>query len=145
MGDGNEVLLGVGILSWFARERRSDRYGYVFLMEKGDSNSTSAETEYVNIAQRRKGSFGTLKVRVLKTRQSTHVGDWFRGVYPRIPKVGAVLTLGTGRLRYEYEKQFGVMTVGIEPLEHSNTWMDVRALYDVHEQTVELLFEPAPS
>jgi hypothetical protein len=85
----------------------------------------------------------TLRALVTETRQSTHIGDLFHGVFPTTPAVGEVITLGTGLLAAG-RNACGHMTVGLEPFddERPTMWLDIHALYRCHEQTVDLMYQP---
>lgn len=139
--------LGTGVLTWDAIERRSDRYGAVWLMPDG-YNSSMSESEPPSLVRAEsvdafKGRRGHLFAVVVATRKSTHIGDLFHGVFPRIPEVGQVIELGQGDL-FRSNNYVGGTAVGVRPADGRDTmWMDIRALYDAHEQTVELFFSPA--
>jgi len=176
------IKLGEGPLSWSAAERRKGRYGSIMFTE-GDSLDGILGPYDLDEARVESlvGQGGSLVVRVVEARESTHVGDVFMEIYPRVPKVGQVVVLGAGKLFMDDEsamwegcslsigvepppqKQEGEgsfpFTFGIAPVEgepdeeggtfaqfreHSETppWLDVRGLYDAHEQTVELYFIP---
>jgi hypothetical protein len=142
-----KVLLGEGVLTWGRGERISDRYGTVYLIEEGCDSTTTEKPcpsligpAVVPLA----GRHGELIAVVLSTRKSTHIGDLFRGVSPRIPEVGQAIVLGSGILFWEAAPAPSVgMQVGLRPEVHRDSdWLDIRALYDAHEQTVQLYFQP---
>ena len=123
--------LGTGVLNWAGAERRSDRYGCIFLLSSPDSE------ERVKIIQVKGGTRGRLIAIVKETRQSRHIGDLAHGVFPKTPKVGQRITLGKGTLFFG-----GYYTVGLQPNDDRHTpWLDIEALYEAHEQTVTLYFE----
>lgn len=127
-----EVVLEQGTLGWAARERISDRYGQVKLYVDGAEVMMRLDVLVLE------GVHGTLVADVIETHDSTHVGDWFHGVYPVTPKVGERITLGRGRLRFETET-----SVGVEPEDgREDLWMDIHALYRAHSQLVKLVFIP---
>ncbi len=130
--------MGTGVLTWNGRERRSDRYGFVYLLNHGGNSLNDISTVVpLSVPVNLVGTECRLLARVIETRQSTHVGDLFRGVYPRVPQRGEVIVLGHGVL------VTGENEVGLSPLDGREIdWLDIRALYDVHEQTVELFAEP---
>lgn len=134
------VELGTGRLSWPRAERVGDRYGVVMLMVDGDS--LSEPTGYIRPANPPIGQRGRLVAEVLETRESTHIGDLFRGLFPETPEVGERIVLGNGTFFTE-DTDWGALTMGLEPHEprHSD-WLDPVALYRAHEQTVRLTFEP---
>jgi hypothetical protein len=97
---------------------------------------------YASYGETPEGAHGTLTAEILETRQSDHVGDMFRGIGPTTPDKGEVLTLGTGALwRGE---SYGAPTLGLKPDDgRDSDWLDPRALYRCHSQTVRLRFEPS--
>lgn len=121
-------------MEWNGSERRSDRYGAVSLWnDKGGKNFTR-ELE---------GKYGKLIAKVLKTRKSDHLGDFARGIFPTTPTKGEMITLGEGTLFFE--AQGDVDTVGLKPKDgRKSDWLDPKALYRVHQQTVKLYFEEIP-
>lgn len=130
------LVVGTGVLTWDRSERISDRYGFVYLMSEG-SNSLSDAGQYVALAIPRSRR-GALVAVVIETRQSTHIGDLFRGVSPNTPEVGEEITLATGRI-LQGENADGKPTIGVEPDdERERDWLDIHALYRAHEQTVRL-------
>jgi len=137
------MILGTGILTWMPGERRSDRYGYVYLLRYGNSESDTWENipiKHISVQR------GKLVAKIVETRTSSHIGDLFHCVFPRTPDVGQEIVLGTGTLVFnDFEDEGGDGTeVGLYPDDDRSTmWLDMRALYDCHEQTVELRFEPA--
>ncbi len=140
-----EYVLGTGVLTWEAGERRSDRYGSVFLMPEGQNSlsidpgeGTDAGRTYIGLT--RVDGRGRLIAEVLKTRQSTHIGDLARGLFPITPEVGDRFTLGEGTLWFLEEDWAD--QVGLTPFDdRENDWLDPTVLYRVHEQTVRLIFE----
>ncbi len=132
-----EYVLGTGVLTWARGERVSDRYGSVFLMPEGQDSLNHGDP-FVDLT--RVDGRGRLIAEVLKTRQSTHIGDFFRGLSPTTPEVGDRFILGEGTLWFLAE-DFGD-TVGLTPFDdREHDWLDPTVLYQVHEQTVRLLFE----
>ncbi len=123
------LKLGSGILTWDPCEPVTDRYGSVYLMDEDTSLTCQLETGPA-------GRCGSLVAQVLVARTSRHIGDLYHGVYPSTPRVGERITLGTGRLFFENDR------VGLQPDDNRESlWLDIEALYRVHEQTVELCFE----
>jgi hypothetical protein len=139
------VNFGHGILTWPARERRTDRYGAVYLIQDGaDSMSFGVTPSLVNelAAVSNDGRQGTLVATVVDARESTHIGDVFRGVFPRTPQIGTRIVLGSGKLFSEPAHDGGVI-IGLQPEDgRKKDWLDIRALYDAHEQLVNLEFYP---
>lgn len=132
------TVLGEGRLTWPAGERRSDRYGCVALMLDGDSETEPSG--FVSMDKAPVGRSGRLVATVQETRDSTHIGDLFRGFSPGGAVVGDDIALGTGEL---FREQRGDMpTVGVRPDDgRDSDWLDPLALYKCHEQTVRLRFE----
>ncbi len=129
------IPLGEGVLNWRATERVSDRYGAVHLAPGPFGDPVPfAETSGVL------GQSGTLSAQVLATRESSHIGDLFRGLRPSTPEVGDILTLGTGILFVERGTELGVLPADGRDAD----WLDPEALYRCHNQTVRLLWEPVP-
>lgn len=143
------MKLGIGTLTWDSRERQCDRYGAVYLISDGSNSLTAGKTPSLLdgfACQMMEGKRGQLSATVKIARQSTHIGDLFRRVFPRTPEVGQKIVLGTGTLMIE-RNYAGDIQVALIPDDgrDDGPWMDVRALYDAHEQTVELDFEPFAS
>jgi hypothetical protein len=144
-------VIGEGVLTWDASERISDRYGAVFLMNDGDS--LHEPSGYVPIPDDTPvGMPGWLVAEVVATRQSTHVGDLFRRLRPQTPAVGERIVLGRGRLFCQTVDRDSphpvIEAVGLAPEDvddRDTDWLDPRALYRAHEQTVRLIFEDAPA
>lgn len=126
--------LGIGVLNWDRVERVCDRYGTVTLFASHkafDERKVSLNTSNVEL-----GTRGYLVALVKETRKSRHIGDIYHNIAPETPEVGQRIVLGEGRIFVEDEN------VGLEPLDSREShWLDVRALYKVHDQTVELYFE----
>ena len=131
------IKFGTGILTWATGERRSDRYGYVFLLRSGNSLTPGMDIEPLRMPMGLElGTPIRLNALVVETRQSTHIGDLFHRIYPETPEVGEVIDLGAGF----YSFQNGM--VGVIPMIARDTlWMNVKALYRAHEQTVTLFAE----
>ena len=141
----SRFVIGEGVLTWHPHERISDRYGTVFLMTGGDSQHEPAG--YVPVPDGAPvGLPGRLVAEVQATRQSTHIGDLFRGLRPETPEVGERILLGEGRLFCQMvDREEGIEAVGCAPNDdRDHDWLDPRALYRAHEQTVRLVFEDDP-
>lgn len=136
---GDAILVGRGIFTWSKFERVSDRYGTCWLMSDGDtslSNGFKKAEMWFPI----NGERGQLIARVLDARESSHVGDFFRGLSPRTPKTGDILVLGSGEVFHE-DQDGGICAVGIKPDDgRESDWLNPRALYDIHESLVELIW-----
>jgi len=139
----NIILLGQGRLTWSRYERIGDRYGAVSLMTDGDS--LNGVGKWVPISDEHDGQHGTLAAEVLETRDSTHIGDLFRGLFPETPEVGERIVLGQGTLFTE-RADLGAVQVGLRPDDGRKVdWLNPEKLYRAHEQTVRLLFMPDPA
>ena len=135
------ILLGRGVLSWPREERISDRYGSVALF-------TTAGDDAVSLPFEKASGYGRLVAEILETRDSTHVGDWFRGFYPTRPEVGETIVLGVGRIFFDTVRDGATRmhVVGLKPSDgREKDWLDPKALYRAHHQTVALRFEPIES
>lgn len=136
------VTIGEGRLSWRRGERISDRYGTVLLLAHGDSLSKTVA--YIDPDASMVGTVGSLVAVVLETRESTHIGDLFRGLFPSTPDVGDEIALGTGRLFVDPRDPDGFISIGLDPEDgRDSDWLDPARLYRAHEQTVRLEFRPA--
>jgi hypothetical protein len=132
------IELGTGVLSWPRNERVSDRYGTVMLM-----TDAGARAQYINPASPPVGQRGSLVAEVVETRQSDHIGDAFRGLHPETPEIGDRIELGSGTFFTE-PTDFGAVLMGLSPDDgRTSDWLDPKALYRVHNQTVRLLLVPA--
>jgi len=120
--------LGMGVLDWERGERISDRYGLVELfLRPGEPVKLNRVTQQLH---------GRLIAIVREVRGSSHIGDLFHGVRPSIPEVDERIELGIGSIFFEDE------AVGLTPDDGRPTlWLDIHALYRVHNQTVTLYFE----
>ena len=122
--------LGTGVLDWEKGERISDRYGMVKLFDKPSPPQTPIKL------QRLMERHGRLVAVVREARDSPHIGDLFHRVFPSKPKVGERIVLGGGTLFFENDG------VGLMPDDGRETlWLEIRALYRLHNQTVTLFFE----
>jgi hypothetical protein len=140
-----KTLLGTGVFTWTATERQTNRYGSVYLIKEGGHSLVEGPWPSLideTIARRFDGFAGDLIAVVKIARESTHIGDLFHGVYPRKPEVGQIIVLGNGQL-FTLPAPDGGIGVGLRPSDGRTTmWLGIRALYDAHEQTVELSFVP---
>lgn len=137
--------IGEGVLTWRATERRSDRYGSVYLIPEGaNSFSRTPSPSLVNPAMTAKfdGRKGELIAVVTANRESTHIGDLFRGFAPSKPEIGEIINLGKGVLFTETAPEGGI-TVGLRPDDsRDHDWLNIKSLYRAHEQSVKLYFHP---
>lgn len=142
----NYKVVGIGILTWFKAERVSDRYGSCYLMRDGiDSNTTLPPPHHAAMWFPKSGQPGTLFARVVEPRDSTHIGDFFRGLFPRKPKAGDIYKLGTGSCFLNTLGSEGNedIAIGVKPDDdRQSDWLNPRCLYDIHESLVELTWHP---
>lgn len=132
--DAIRAELGSGVLLWSKHERRTTRYGSVSLW-----TSAGFEREAIPFPNAPVGQHGILVVTVLETRQSDHIGDLDLGITPRTPAVGEEIVLGDGVLFIDTNPDTGVPSIGLHPSDGRDTeWLNPRALYAVHSQTVRL-------
>lgn len=122
--------LGTGVLDWEREERISDRYGVVKLFNHPGEGKKPIRLRHLTEA------YGGLIAVVREVRDSSHIGDLFHLVFPSKPEVGEQVILGEGTLF------FGDDGVGLMPDDGRETlWLDIHALYRVHNQTVTLFFD----
>lgn len=138
------MILGTGILNWPSSERVSDRYGAVSLFDAHQPPAKAAKMRDAmdaDVAAAAAGAFGRLYAIVIEPRQFSHVGDWFRGLFPVTPERGERIVFGTGTAFTE--NLDGDLIFGLKPADDRySDWLDPTALYRAHEQVVELHFEP---
>ena len=133
------VILGTGQFGWQRRERVTDRYGAVALFDTGDGPALNLE-----VFTRIEGQRGHLEAVVIETRQSAHLGDLFRGLFPETPEVGEVIRLCEPGVAFVERGDCGLQ-VGIRPDDDRKVdWLDPEAMYRCHDQTVRLVFWPEP-
>jgi len=129
----DQILIGRGVLTWNKLERISDRYGTVWLHQDG----TEEAPVELHIPKGR----GTLVALVIDARESDHIGDLFRHIYPVTPKTGDRLELGTGEAFAE-KKGRSPLSIGVKPDDgRKNDWLDPEKLYRCHNSLVELIWE----
>jgi hypothetical protein len=132
------MVVGRGIFGWPAAERRSDRYG-AFLLTGDTYNEEGVYSKvgWLGDIAALAGKRCAVKVTVLESRKSGHIGDMFRGIFPRQPEVGAEFDLGTGE--FFAETCDGYTGYGLKPDDGRRTdWFDPEILYQLHDQTVEI-------
>ena len=131
------LLLGEGVLFWSSVERQTDRYGFVYLSTTPTENAERVPLFVADSA----GEYGLLVAEIVESRQSPHMGDTFRHIFPERPELGEIIELGNGVCRVGDDH-----TVGIEPEDdRAIDWMNPAALYRCHCQTVRLFFVPRGS
>lgn len=133
--------IGYGIFMWMSPERRSGRYGYVFMADSDFNRTTTVEATQDTVKY---SFFLGKKVRliakVLETRKSGHDGDLFLEIKPSTPMVGEEIELGVGIFSQTYS--LNETQLGLEPNDGREiNWIDPRILYRLHDQTVELYIE----
>lgn len=138
-----KTLIGTGTLTWAAGERRSDRYGTVYLIDDGHNSLTRGPSPSRLNAGALLGLDavkGKLIAEVKANRQSTHIGDLFHEVFPSMPAIGEVINLGEG-IPFIEHAEWGLQ-VGLRPFDGRATlWLKIDQLYRAHEQTVDLYLE----
>lgn len=157
------MIVARGIFQWDGSERRSDRYGTFAITAHDEDSAITTKGEkvvfsdfsaddheaFANLAaiMDLEGKNVSIKVKVIETRQSRHVGDVFRGIKPSTPKLGTVIDLGIGELYIEHStwpagECCGDVFIGLKPADGRDTdWFDPRKLYQLHCQTVEVEIE----
>lgn len=130
------VSLGEGVLSWPSRERHTDRYGFICLCRNTGTGSDHVPLDTGGVI----GLAGSLVCQIVEARIS-HMEDAFRGLVAQTPQVGEIIELGKGTLQVGDDD-----AIGLKP-EHEREidWLDPKALYRCHLQTVRLLFLPSGS
>jgi len=130
-------LIGTGILNWPRKERVHDRYGLVALWPRDDEMGAPIPMDIHPLD----GVRGQLIAKVLEAKESTHIGDLFREIYPVTPEVGEEIVLGEGVVFYEAHED-GEVFIGLKPDDgRANDWLDPKMLYRAHAQYVELYFK----
>lgn len=166
-----KISLGQGVLTWDREERVSNRYGTVYIAREGCNSLTPGRFPSLvdgDAAATVAGQYGKLVAEVIEARKSTHIGDHARQIYPETPEVGERIALGDGSLFTE-STPAGGLRVGLRPTGNGanpdrdmfvfangdegyfqtkkpgkdKDWLNPRALYRAHEQTVRLIFEPS--
>ncbi|MFA6661434.1 MAG: hypothetical protein WCS56_00205 [Bacilli bacterium] len=136
------VQIAHGILTWDGIERRSQRYG-TFILDNTDYYSNVHVLNFVNKAhlQTLVGKQVRLTAKVLKSRDSGHVGDQFLHIFPSKPKAKEEVEIGVGHLFIE--KGFGGNTaIGLIPSDGRETlWLNPIKLYRLHDQTIDIFIE----
>lgn len=138
-----------GIFTWASEERRSDRYGFITVMrECFNENSTSMAsiTDMASLALLT-NKRACITVKVIETRESGHIGDIFRGIFPSTPDVGQEFSLGVGKLLVKPADWSPIgIEIGLYPDDgREDDWLDPNILYQLHDQTVEITVTEASS
>jgi hypothetical protein len=125
--------IGTGVLDWAREERISDRYGVVILFDR-----PSDPRKAIRLFRAHEGRYGRLIAVVREIREPSHIGDLFHQVFPSKPDMNEIAVLGEGTLFFAGDG------VGVLPEDNRQTlWLDIHALYRVHNQTVTLFFDKA--
>lgn len=142
----SKFMLGFGIFMWDARERRTRRYGAIFMAPTTfDETVTVAPVVGWDAVDYLEGRRIHLYAKVLEARPSGHCGDTFFKVAPTQPEIGEEIDLGVGvlytsMLTYPKDRH---LQFELQPQDsRDELWMDPRKLYQLHDQTVELYAEP---
>lgn len=128
------LLVGTGLFTWPRNERVSDRYGLFFLEDAAGVGARKLE-HLPGLLGKRCEVIAVVR----ETRESHHVGDFFRGFTPSTPKVSESISLGVGELVSMLMDQGWGMAIGLRPEDgRAADWIDPRKLYRIHDQTVDL-------
>ena len=132
-----KTILGTGIFNWPRNERVSDRYGLATVFRSVNGSVCIDHSAVDTVLGRR----GHLVAVVKETRESQHIGDFFRGLSPSTPRVGDefVLNEDDGELFDSIiEDQ---RYIGIAPDDDRDAdCLNPEQLYKCHQQTVDLIF-----
>ncbi len=138
-----KMLIAHGVFTWHGAERRSDRYG-TFAIDTTPYNNTITVPAMVDpTVESLEGERVQIQVEVVEARDSGHIGDLFRGIFPTTPEVGTVIDLGEGVLFIERNDwSVGGMMFGLLPDDDREVdWFDPHKLYRLHDQTVKVYME----
>jgi len=136
------MKLGQGIFMWDAIERRSNRYGYIYMSDVNYALDVKVTVEdYKTAINLLVGKKVKLWAVVLESRESGHLGDAFLGIVPTRPEVKEKVELGVGKLVVGVNYD-GEATIGLKPSDRrKELWINPHKLYRLHDQTVELFVE----
>lgn len=136
--------IGHGIISWDGYERRSRRYGSLYLDSKNVDENTSAEVSIdLDALAALKGQRVCITCTIVADRESGHAGDCALGISPVRPQRGDIIEVGVGILDLApCPWSAGGMAIMLRPTDgRTELWIDPRALYKLHDQTVEVDIE----
>lgn len=136
--------LAHGVLTWPAGDRRSDRYGNVYLIGQDYGATVTVEPRQNDaLMASLDGKRVRLICEVVETRTSGHIGDFFHGFFPSTPDVGERIDLGVGTLVIGMDtSEEGDKTIALRPDDGRQVfWFDPRKLYRLHDQTVTVFVE----
>lgn len=138
------MLIMSGIFNWNREERTTQRYGY-FIVGKHpyEGSDTSGLVENQDNIAALKNKRVKLTAHVKATRQSSHIGDRFLGIFPEKPENGSIIELGVGTLvvrdNSAPDDDCSTVEIGIKPQDNRKRyWVDPHILYRLHDQTVEI-------
>lgn len=134
------MKIATGIFCWTSTERRTARYGFAYAGDKNYLGDVDVKPKYDMAAiNKLVGSRVRLTCTVLKNRKSGHCGDKFLELVPSKPSIGDVITVAVGRFAVlEDNTSFNGVTFGVQPDDGRPVlWMDPKAFFRLHDQTVE--------
>lgn len=137
------MKIGTGVLGWDGAERRSDRYGHIHLgAEPYDQSPVCVPALDLGAVMGLVGKRCRVWAIAVETRPSGHVGDLALGIVPSTPEVGERVDLGVGVLGLDRVAWDANPALSLAPEDGRATfWLDPRALYRLHDQTVDLYIE----
>jgi len=142
-----EPVILKGVFNWQRRERISNRYGGILLDQHAANVNEGESAPCVDLSALAPlvGRKVRITATVLETRESYHIGDLFRDIYPSTPNVNDYVVLGRGDLIGIERDDNGCEQLIFRRESRRNEasdWMDPRKLYRLHNQTVELTIIP---
>jgi hypothetical protein len=133
-----KILLGRGALTWSRYEQETERYGTVHFDKRRGPIAIGGVLPA-------NGVIGTLVAEVTATRKSKYLADLSHKAWSSTPTVGQLIRLGRGRFFSSLDKSKRRF-FGVEPLDGRHTlWMDIHALFKVHDQDVILYLDAESS
>jgi hypothetical protein len=135
---------------WDGYERRSRRYGYVYVANSNYDNSVNVEvTTLKDIMGEFVGKRVRLTALVTEARKSGHAGDRFcsPNMFPVMPNVGEEIFVGIGEFSTTTDRDSATgaadgIAFGVVPADGRDYfWIDPKVLYRLHDQTVEFYVE----
>lgn len=138
-----------GMFMWNAEERRSRRYGFVYVDVTNYDKDVTVDAECdQQVLESFEGKHVKITCQILEARNSGHFGDHFLNpvVTPTTPKLNERITLGVGTLQLESngysDNPASEMAFGLKPSDQREMfWLDPLVLYKLHDQTVRLYIE----
>jgi len=134
-------IIGYGILTWDAYERRSNRYGSINLVSTDFCEKVIRKPiinyDYIESLV---GKRVKLTAVIKENRESGHCGDMFLNITPSMSNIADNILIGIGILFTE--KNVCGLAFGLKPSDNrDDLWLDPRSLYKLHDQTVEIFAE----